>query len=239
MVSRPAKPPIIPSVLINDDGTGQGDVESYHDRFRKKYIKSKKQALINTEFTLPPHLTFVSDVLFGVFGLLTQSIDNCPAAMSYKQLGEVCALLHEFYSSHGFTVFSSLLQEIASLSNQSGHGCKLSNKSTSSPVASPVKSSLYAKKPETCYYLAYVNLLSIYEQLISAIQKSKIEYMHKVDCSRHNHKSCDLTKLVPVHHNLLGYEANQYLTNSTTDQFDSATDKVCDHLKTVNLGGVK
>ena len=238
----------VPSLLISESVDASSDDESYREQFRKKFNKMKKQAMINAELLLPPHMTFVAEVMFGIFGVLTQSIENCPGAMSYQQLCEVCLLMHEFYNCNGFTVFSCLLQEIASLGSQANQSFSVSNKISSSPLTSPIKSptlsnSLFAKKPETCYYFLYVNLISAFEQLITIVQKSKVEYMHKVDCSRHHHKTCDLSKLVPIHHSLLGDGASQFLVSkcSTSSQSTpvSSVDKVCDQLKKTSLSAIK
>jgi len=190
---------------------------------------------------------FVSEVLTGIFGLLTKVLQNTPTTLSHKQLSEVCSLLHEFYNRNGFAVFSTLLQAIGALFDDSKPQNTSSKRTLSSPASSPGKSPVvmsttttFGAKNATCNQL-YISLLSSYERLINTIQKLKIEYLHKVGCSRHTHKSCDLSKLVPVHHSLLGEHAKQTSLDKSNDSTQSApppstaSKKINEHLRKISL----
>ena len=187
---------------------------------------------------------FVTEVFTGVFGLLTQVLQTTPATLSHKQLSEVCSLLHEFHNRDGFTVFSMLLHSISAYCDDIKPNSS-SSKRTSSPMSSPGKSSAvttsggaYGAKSGTCILL-FTSLLSSYEKLITMIQKLKVEYLHKVGCSRLTHKSCDLSKLVPVHHDLLGDEPVQASLNKekkTPQPVPSpSTKKLSEHLRKISL----
>ena len=228
----------IPFVLLNDRDDQVNEHGSYQIEFEKKYVQLKKLALVNAEASIPAHLLFAGEVISGIFGLLIHALQFSPASVAHKQLCEVCSLLHEFYSCNGFMLFSSLLENIAALHDKANqlNGSKrnLSSSPTSSPVKSPFTYSASNSKfrPETAYGSFFINLLSSYERLIATIQKLKVEYLHKVGCSRQNHKSCDLRKLVPIHHPLLGDEANYQ--NKSNGHPSSTFSSINDHLKKIS-----
>ena len=209
-------------------------------------MRVKKQILLNAESALPGHILFVSEVITGIFGLLTRVLQNTPATLSHKQLSEVCSLLHEFYNRNGFTVFSTLLQTIGAFSDDMKNQNTSTKRSMSTPASSPGKSAgvtsstaTFGARNATCNQL-FISLLSSYERLINTIQKLKIEYLHKVGCSRHSHKSCDLSKLVPVHHSLLGENFKQASFDKSSDLTQSVppnttSKKISDHLQKLSL----
>ena len=230
----------IPCVFVNHSDDTEDEEESYREKFERKFVKMKKQVLLNAEATLPGHIMFVSEVISGIFGLLTQVLQSTPTTINHKQLSEVCCLLHEFYNRSGFAVFTTLLRQIGALCDETKQNNDSTKRTSSTPGSSPVMtSSNTSSVPKNLTYSnLFVNLLCVYEKLITAIQKLKIEYLHKVGCSRHNHKSCDLTKLVPVHHSLLGEHDRQSVDKRA--EFTQSTpapssNKISDHLHRLGI----
>lgn len=147
--------------------------------------------------------------MLGIFNLLTKALDTRPGIVNPKLLTEVVSLLHEFHNSGGYRLLSLLLLRLSALS------CSTTTKvkSSLSPITSPRKglsesmASPLSRKNSDVNTQIITSILVSFQGTLSAVQKSKVEYMHKVTCSRRSHRLCDYQKQVPAHHSILGGEA--------------------------------
>nr|CAB3263579.1 lysosomal-trafficking regulator-like [Phallusia mammillata] len=159
--------------------------------------------------TVPGNVSFVCSVVLGIFNLMTRVLDSRPGIVNPKLLTEVVSLLQEFQNSGGYRLLSLLLLRLSAQNSLSN----TRTPSNLSPITSPVKghsrqSSLAPPQKNSDTNLQIItSILVSFQGTLSAVQKSKVEYMHKVICSRRSHRLCDFQKQVPSHHSILGAEA--------------------------------
>ncbi|XP_076817532.1 lysosomal-trafficking regulator-like isoform X1 [Clavelina lepadiformis] len=230
--SSTAKEDTVPFVSIAEHVENNETKSSFEQSFRAKFCPNS----LPSDFDIPSNLMFAADVVTGLFGILSQSLDLAPGTVNPKQLAEVCSLIHEFSNSDGYSMFSSLLLQIGSLSDATcANGSETIRNSWN--VLSPVHSlsnnlpdgNARLLSPSNDSYIQplktgnnkflnlFNRLLQSHHELISTIQRSKVEYLHKVTCSRRNHRSCELGTLIPIHHNILGEEARYVHAQSEGD----------------------
>nr|XP_009860308.2 lysosomal-trafficking regulator-like isoform X1 [Ciona intestinalis]XP_026692490.1 lysosomal-trafficking regulator-like isoform X1 [Ciona intestinalis] len=213
-------PPTIPSVSVDE-------VPSFLNQFTTKNMNKNTGYTLNPpqeDSVIPVSLSFVAEIMKGLFSLLTSCLKQSMGPVSPKQLTEVIMLFHEFDACNGFSVFSKLLMRLNSISERLFPSTEPISRTlktcTLSPVHSPTKTrpkqfGLSPKLPTAKQFfekdnpvrILFNDLLGSFEKLITSVQKSKVEYVHRVTCSRRTHRSCDLHKLVPSHHDILGEES--------------------------------
>ena len=196
-------------------------------RFRSLHILPAHRSACEP---LSANVVFICDVMTGVFDLLTRSLESGQQTINPKLLTESASLFHEFVNCDGFAVFNSLLLRVAAV-RFAAHRRSSPNLS---PLASPDKTNGHhphvnpKRSQAACSHDPYVRLhatlLASFHEMVTSFQRSKVEYMHKVTCSRRSHRLCDFQRLVPVHHSILGAEAG-LRTRSSDDESRAKTGK--------------
>lgn len=125
---------------------------------------------------LPTHLLFASEIMRGILMVLCSSFTLHHS--DQKEMQEAANLLHDFQSAGGYRIFIRLMIKI------------------STHVTSSTRDNRAVE--------VFQHLLDTLEDLIDAVQTSKVELMHRERCPRQNHRSCNLLLLIPLHCDVLG-----------------------------------
>ena len=137
------------------------------------------------------HLQFdpdcISEIVHGVILLLTSIMHSC--SDNQTVVTHALSLLNEFTTSGGYSLMSSLLLDLDyELSAGISDGRKVKK----------IKDRIFC-------------LLSSLSKLITATKKAKLEYVHKFQCLKRTHYTCDYTHRMHHHYSLLGMAHNVYV----------------------------
>ncbi|XP_033625094.1 lysosomal-trafficking regulator-like isoform X2 [Asterias rubens] len=132
------------------------------------------------------HVHYINEILHGVILLLMGVMHSC--CDNQIVVTHAMALLNEFAMNGGYTFTESLLefldQEIRCLGEDS-------------PKSQILKECI-------------VNLLSSMSKLLIATKRAKLEYVHKFQCLKRTHNTCDYTHYTHHHHSMFGIAYSTY-----------------------------
>ncbi len=132
------------------------------------------------------HVHYINEILHGVILLLMGVMHSC--CDNQIVVTHAMALLNEFAMNGGYTFTESLLEfldrEIRHLGEDSHESQILKE--------------------------CIVNLLSSMSKLLIATKRAKLEYVHKFQCLKRTHNTCDYTHYTHHHHSMFGIAYSTY-----------------------------
>ncbi len=129
----------------------------------------------------------ICEIVHGVILLLTSIMHSCSDNQTI--VTHALSLLNEFTTSGGYTLMSSLLLDL---------DYELSAGVSDGQMVKTLKDRIFY-------------LLSSLSKLVTATKKAKLEYVHKFQCLKRTHNTCDYTHRMHHHHSLLGMAHNLYV----------------------------
>ena len=164
------------------DKSGQYTVQSSdHIKFPSSPLTIDQQELLQRDSQC------ICEILHGLVLLLTSIMQSC--SDNQTVVTHALTLLNEFTTSGGYALMSAMLLDLDyELSSGISNGHKIKE----------LKDRIFG-------------LLSSLAKLVMATKRAKLEYVHKFQCLKRTHHTCDYTHRMHHHHSLLGMAHNVYI----------------------------
>ncbi|XP_038073792.1 lysosomal-trafficking regulator-like isoform X2 [Patiria miniata] len=170
----------------NVDVVGKGKAQTDSSGSKLRNGPQSLQQDSWSELTLN-NLHYVSEILYGVVILLIGVMHSC--CDNQIVVTHAMALLNEFATNAGYTVTESLLAFVDERIRHFGEEAKES------------------QILKDCM----ISLLCSLSKLLIATKRAKLEYLHKFQCLKRTHNTCDYTHYTHHHHSMFGisYSAHE------------------------------
>ncbi|XP_033121073.1 lysosomal-trafficking regulator-like isoform X2 [Anneissia japonica] len=172
-----------PFETIYEDASGDSQCMSDDDSeiFTDAQQHLSKTDSKNTSITF--NFLYLSEILQGILELITSLLRN--STTNHTVITHVNVLLQEFESQSGFDLLSEVIKDL--------DGCLVIGVDKDGQIKEMLR-----------------GLIKGLSAMITALKRSKLEYMHKMQCLKRTHRQCDYSKYMHHHHNIYGMSCAIY-----------------------------